>query len=77
MMTLKGTILAAALLATVGSAAAAVNPRTGTPVETPDQIYARCGILLSNPNAIAAAAGTACSAVSVHYQMSPSEGDGN
>lgn len=66
------TLLSASLIAlSAGASLAAVNPFTGQPVESKQQIADRCGIELTNPNAIAEAAGAACSTVGVLALMQP------
>ncbi|MFO1183692.1 MAG: hypothetical protein U1E56_02755 [Bauldia sp.] len=74
MNAIKGTILVAALLASAG-AFAAVDGRTRQPLETPAQIYARCGVVLTDPNAIAGAAGAPCTTVAVYRLLEPVSGD--
>ncbi len=63
------TILAAVLVAFTASASfGAVNP-----LETAEHIYDRCGIALSNPNAIVASANAPCSEVRLQAMMAPVE----
>ena len=65
-------ILAAALVLLSGTASfAAINP--GAPLETAQHIYDRCGVALTNPNAIVASSDASCSSVKVQAMLAPVE----
>ena len=74
MNTLKN-ILLAALVLSASAASAAVN-RDGS-TETPQHIYDRCGIVLSNPNSVVAANNAPCALVAVQAMMEPREQPAN
>ena len=66
------TLLAAVLVAFSATASfAAVNP--GAPLETAQHIYDRCGVALTNPNAIVASSEASCSSVKVQAMLAPVE----
>lgn len=68
------TLVSASLIVlSAGAGRAAINPATGLPVESKQQIADRCGIELTNPNAIVEAAGAACGTVGVLATLQPME----
>lgn len=69
---LKHAILTAVVVLS-SAASAAVDRNTGMPMETPKQIAERCGVELTNPNAIVEAAGAPCGTVGVLALMEPKE----